>query len=83
MHKTYFDQILELHKNNISNALSDLKNHLISNIAVDKWEDCATEINLKNLGIDRNYQNEILNAVNAKFPNEYEIVNDILRDKEG
>ena len=33
-------------------------------------------------GIDRNHQNEIFKAVNVKYPNEFEIKNDILKNKE-
>lgn len=79
---TLFELVMEQHKNDVSSTLSDLSNRIVANISNDKWEGFDTEINLKNLGIDRNHQNEIFKAVNAKYPNEFEIKNDILKNKE-
>lgn len=79
---TLFELVMEQHKNDVSATLSDLSNRIVANISNDKWEGFDTEINLKNLGIDRNHQNEIFKAVNAKYPNEFEIKNDILKNKE-
>lgn len=79
---TLFEFTMEQHKNNLSATLSDLSNRIVADISNDKWEGFDTEINLKNLGIDRNYQNEIFKAVNEKYPNEFEIKNDILTKKE-
>lgn len=79
---TLFEYVMEQHKNNLSEALSDLSNRIVADISNDKWEGFDTEINLKNLGIDRNHQNEIFKTVNEKYPNEFEIKNDILTKKE-
>lgn len=79
---TLFEYVMEQHKNNLSATLSDLSNRIVADISNDKWEGFDTEINLKNLGIDRNHQNEIFKVVNEKYPNEYEIKNDILTKKE-
>lgn len=80
---TLFEYVMELHQNNVSAAMSDLTNRIVADIASNKWEGFEdTEINLKNLGIDRNHQNEIFKVVNEKYPNEFEIVNDILKQKE-
>lgn len=78
---TLFEYVLGLHKNNASATLADLTNRIVADISNDKWEGFDTEINLKNLGIDRNYQNEIFKVVNEKWPNEFELVNDILKQK--
>ena len=74
--------VMEQHNNNVSATLSDLSNRIVAEIANDKWEGFDTEINLINLGIDINYQNEIFKVVNEKYPNEFEIVNDILKKKD-
>jgi hypothetical protein len=79
---TLFEYVMEQHKNNVSATLSDLSNRIVTDISSDKWEGFDTEINLKTLGIDRNYQNEIFKTVNEKYPNEFEIKNDILKKKE-
>jgi len=80
---TLFEFVMEQHNNNVPATLSDLSNRIVAEISSNKWEGFAAEkINLKNLGIDRNYQNEIFKAVNEKFPNEFEIENDILKKKE-
>ena len=79
---TLFEYVMEQHKNNLSATLSDLSRMIVAEISNDKWEEFDTEINLKNLGIDRNYQNEIFKTVNEKYPNEFEIKNDILTKKE-
>lgn len=79
---TLFEFVMEQHKNNVSVTLSDLSRRIVADISNDKWEGFDTEINLKNLGIDRNHQNEIFKAVNEKYPNEFEIKNDILKKKE-
>lgn len=79
---TLFEYVMEQHKNNLSATLSDLSRRIVADISNDKWEGFDAEINLKNLGIDRNYQNEIFKAVNEKYPNEFEIKNDILTKKE-
>lgn len=79
---TLFEFVMEQHKNNVFATLSDLSNRIVADISNDKWEGFDTEINLKNLGIDRNHQNEIFKAVNVKYPNEFEIKNDILKNKE-
>lgn len=79
---TLFEFVMQQHKNNVSATLSDLSNRIVADISNDKWEGVDTEINLKNLGIDRNHQNEIFKAVNAIYPNEFEIKNDILKNKE-
>lgn len=80
---TLFELVMKQHKNDVSSTLSDLKYRIVAEIANNKWEGFNdTEINLKNLGIDRNHQNEIFKAVNAKYPNEFEIKNDILKNKE-
>lgn len=79
---TLFEFVMEQHKNNLSATLSDLSNRIVADISNDKWEGFDTEINLKNLGIDRNHQNEIFKVVNEKYPNEFEIKNDILMKKE-
>ena len=73
---------MEQHKNNVSATLSDLSRIIVAEISNDKWEGFDTEINLKNLGIDRNHKNEIFKTVNEKYPNEFEIKNDILTKKE-
>lgn len=79
---TLFEFVMEQHKNNVSATLSDLSNRIVADISNDKWEGFDTEINLKNLGIDRNHQNEIFKVVNEKYQNEFEIKNDILTKKE-
>lgn len=79
---TLFEFVMEQHKNNVSATLSDLSRRIVADISNDKWEGFDTEINLKTLGIDRNHQNEIFKTVNAKYPNEFEIKNDILKNKE-
>jgi len=79
---TLFEYVMEQHKNDVSATLSDLSNRIVADIYNDKWEGFDTEINLKNLGIDRNHQNEIFKVVNEKYPNEFEIKNDILTKKE-
>ena len=79
---TLFEMVMEQHNNNVSATLSDLSNRIVAEIANDKWEGFDTEINLINLGIDINYQNEIFKVVNEKYPNEFEIVNDILKKKD-
>ena len=79
---TLFEYVMEQHKNNVSSTLSDLSNRIMADICFNKWEGFDTEINLKTLGIDRNYQNEIFKVVNEKYPNEFEIKNDILTKKE-
>ena len=79
---TLFEFVMEQHKNNLSATLSDLTNRIVADISNDKWEGFDTEINLKTLGIDRNHQNEIFKFVNEKYPNEFEIKNDILMKKE-
>ena len=79
---TLFEFVMEQHKNNLSATLSDLTNRIVADISNDKWEGFDTEINLKTLGIDRNHQNEIFKVVNEKYPNEFEIKNDILMKKE-
>jgi hypothetical protein len=79
---TLFEYVMEQHKNNLSATISDLSRRIVADISNDKWEGFDAEINLKNLGIDRNYQNEIFKAVNEKYPNEFEIKNDILKKKE-
>ena len=79
---TLFEYVMEQHKNNLSATISDLSRRIVADISNDKWEGFDAEINLKNLGIDRNYQNEIFKAVNEKYPNEFEIKNDILTKKE-
>lgn len=79
---TLFEFVIEQHKNNVSATLSDLSRRIVADISNDKWEGFDTEINLKNLGIDRNHQNEIFKTVNEKYPNEFEIKNDILKKKE-
>lgn len=79
---TLFEYVMEQHKNDVSATLSDLSNRIVADISNDKWEGFDTEINLKNLGIDRNHQNEIFKVVNEKYPNEFEIKNDILTKKE-
>ena len=79
---TLFEFVMEQHKNDVSATLSDLSNRIVADISNDKWEGFDTEINLKNLGIDRNHQNEIFKVVNEKYPNEFEIKNDILKKKE-
>jgi hypothetical protein len=79
---TLFEYVMEQHKNDVSATLSDLSNRIVADISNDKWEVFDTEINLKNLGIDRNHQNEIFKVVNEKYPNEFEIKNDILMKKE-
>lgn len=79
---TLFEFVMEQHKNNVSATLSDLSNRIVADISNDKWEGFDTEINLKTLGIDRNYQNEIFKAVDKKYPNEFEIKNDILKKKD-
>jgi hypothetical protein len=79
---TLFEYVMEQHKNNLSATISDLSRRIVADISNDKWEGFDAEINLKNLGIDRNYQNEIFKTVNEKYPNEFEIKNDILTKKE-
>lgn len=80
---TLFEYTMELHKNNVSAAMSDLTNRIVANISNNKWEGFEdAEINMKNLGIDKNYQNEIFKVVNEKWPNEFELANDILKQKE-
>ena len=79
---TLFEYVMEQHKNDVSATLSDLSNRIVADISNDKWEGFDTEINLKNWGIDRNHQNEIFKVVNEKYPNEFEIKNDILTKKE-
>lgn len=79
---TLFEYVMEQHKNNVSATLSDLSRRIVADISNDKWEGFDTEINLKTLGIDRNHQNEIFKTVNEKYPNEFEIKNDILKKKE-
>lgn len=79
---TLFECVMEQHKNNLSATLSDLSRMIVAEISNDKWEEFDTEINLKNLGIDKNHKNEIFKTVNEKYPNEFEIKNDILTKKE-
>lgn len=79
---TLFEFEMEQHKNNVSFTLYAMSNRIMADISINKWEGFDTEINLKTLGIDRNYQNEIFKAVNKKFPNEFEIKNDILKKKD-
>ena len=80
---TLFEFVMEQHKNNVSATLSDLSRRIVADISNDKWEGFDdVEINLKNFGIDRNYQNEIFKEVNAKYTNEFEIKNDILKNKD-
>jgi hypothetical protein len=79
---TLFEYVMEQHKNNLSATISDLSRRIVADISNDKWEGFDAEINLKNLGIDRNYQNEIFKTVNETYQNEFEIKNDILTKKE-
>lgn len=79
---TLFEFTMEQHKNNVSFTLYDLSNRIMADTSINKWEGFDTAINLKTLGIDRNYQNEIFKAVDKKYPNEFEIKNDILKTKD-
>ena len=66
---TLFEYVMEQHKNNLSATLSDLSRMIVADISNDKWEGFDTEINLKNLGIDKNHKNEIFKTVNENKQN--------------
>ena len=69
-------------KEKVSQKTFDLTRTIVGNIFVDRDEEFETEVNLDNLGIPREEQPYVLEAVDNAFMLEYEIVNGVLKNIE-
>lgn len=81
MQNTLFKSILEQYKNNVSDAIYEMSRRIYSEIYFNKWDGVSTEINLENFGLDEYQQTQIFQYIDSRYPNEFELVNNILKTK--
>jgi hypothetical protein len=72
---------LEQYKNNVSDAIYEMSRRIYSEIYFNKWDGVSTEINLENFGLDENNQTQIFQYINSRYPDEFELVDGVIKSK--